>query len=124
MHDITLSVILVIVAAVITLLLRAFPFMIFGGKRELPEAVQKTAVLLPTAIMSVLVIYCLRADIYNGSTMIMAHALDSQQFINAIAAAIAAAGVIIVHLVKRQTLLSIAAGTVIYMVLIRVLPLI
>ena len=64
---------------------------------------------LPPAIMAVLVIYCRKGPLTVLGT-------------ETIAAAIAIAGIVILHLWKRITLLSVAAGTVLYMIFIRCLP--
>ncbi|MBQ6393244.1 MAG: AzlD domain-containing protein, partial [Eubacterium sp.] len=47
------------VIAIVTWFLRAFPFLLFGS-RPLPKIVQYLGKALPPAIMTVLVIYCLR----------------------------------------------------------------
>lgn len=91
------SILLIAIASGITFLIRAFPFLVFK-KRQ-----------MPAAIIAVLVIYCLKGPLT---------VLDTET----IAAAIAIAGVVILHLWKRNTLLSVAAGTVLYMIFIRCLP--
>ena len=47
------------VIAIVTWALRAFPFLLFSS-RPLPKTVQYLGKVLPPAIMTVLVIYCLR----------------------------------------------------------------
>lgn len=103
------SILLIAICALVTFALRAFPFVIFGGKREMPEQFKAVANKLPPAIIAVLVIYCLKNDLFVLTT-------------SAIASAVAIIAVVIVHIKKRNTLLSIALGTIIYMALIRVLP--
>ena len=78
-------------------------------KRQMPAFLKEIADKLPPAIIAVLVIYCLKGPLT---------VLDTET----IAAAIAIAGVVILHLWKRNTLLSVAAGTVLYMIFIRCLP--
>lgn len=107
------TVMLIAITAVITFLLRAIPFMIFGGGKQMPDRVKKVADLLPAAIMTVLVIYCIKAELLSIATGVS---------ITAIGSAVALLVVVAVHLWKRNTLVSIGVGTVIYMVLIRVLP--
>ena len=116
------SVVLVIVAAVVTLILRAAPFAIFSGKRQMPAKAKKVADMLPAAIMAVLVIYCIKSDILSVKAAVMS--ADMSGLISVISTVVALVGVVLVHLWKRQTLLSIAVGTVIYMALIRLLPII
>lgn len=108
------TVILIVITAVVTFLLRAIPFMIFGGGKQMPDRVKKVADLLPAAIMAVLVVYCLKGDL-----------LTIQSGFNVASLGTVAALIVVtlVHLWKRNTLISIASGTVVYMVLIRVLPL-
>ena len=91
------SILLIAIASGITFLIRAFPFLVFK-KRQ-----------MPAAIIAVLVIYCLKGPLTVLGT-------------ETIAAVIAIAGVVILHLWKRNTLLSVAAGTVLYMIFIRCLP--
>ncbi len=113
------SVLLILIAAFVTLALRAFPFVVFGGARTMPEKVKKVVDRMPPAIMAVLVIYCIKADILGLREAITN--LDGSNICSVIATAISLLVVVIVHLWRRQTLLSIGAGTVIYMVLIRVM---
>lgn len=111
MINVSHSILLIAIAAVMTFLLRAFPFLIFRGKQGMPVFVKNIANKLPPAIIAVLVVYCLKGDLFQIST-------------SAAASAIALTTVILIHLWKRSTLLSIAVGTVIYMIGIRVLPVI
>jgi branched-subunit amino acid transport protein AzlD len=98
---------IIAVVAVCTLITRLIPFVLFGGKRKVPEAVNYLGNILPPAIMATLVVYCLKgADIFSSS-----HGLP--EFI---ATAVVAA----LHAWKRNVLLSIAAGTLLYMFLVQV----
>ena len=54
------------IAAAVTWLTRALPFLIFG-KRELPDMAAYLGNVLPPAIMAVLVIYCLRDVSFSES---------------------------------------------------------
>ena len=102
------SILLIAIASGITFLIRAFPFLVFK-KRQMPAFLKEIADKLPPAIIAVLVIYCLKGPLTVLGT-------------ETIAAIIAIAGVVILHLWKRNTLLSVAAGTVLYMIFIRCLP--
>ena len=93
------SILLIAIASGITFLIRAFPFLVFK-KRQMPAFLKEIADKLPPAIIAVLTV------------------LGTET----IAAVIAIAGVVILHLWKRNTLLSVAAGTVLYMIFIRCLP--
>ena len=101
------SIFIVAVVAIVTIALRFLPFFIFGGKRKTPEIVLYLGKVLPYAIMGMLVVYCLRSITVSG--------------IGAGAAQLAACAVVVfLHLWKRNTLLSIIGGTVIYMFLVQV----
>lgn len=93
------------VTALVTWTLRAFPFLIFG-KRPLPEMVHYLGRVLPPAIMTVLVIYCLRET-------------SLVQYPFGIPEIIASLLVIVLQLIRRNMYLSIVAGTICYMILIR-----
>ena len=102
----THALFIVLICAGVTLALRALPFLCFGGKGGVPRWIASLGHALPSAIMAALVVYCLKGVPF-GTLADGAFQL------------IAAAVVIIVHLLKRNTLLSIAAGTAAYMILIR-----
>ena len=91
-----------------TILLRALPFLIFGGKKEVPQTVQYLGQVLPPAIMAVLVVYCLKGiSLFQGN-----HGIPE------ILSVLAVAGL---HIWKKNILLSIGLGTLCYMVLIQVI---
>ena len=98
---------LVAVIAGVTALIRFLPFVVFGGSRPTPKFVVYLAAVLPCAIMAMLVVYCRRGVDLLGP----AHGLPE---------IIACAAVVVLHLWKKNTLLSIAAGTALYMVLVQV----
>lgn len=102
----TYTLLAVIIATVITAALRFAPFLIFGRGRKTSPVLEYMGKVLPFAIMGMLVVYCLK-DI---------------SFINApfgIPEAIGCAVVAGLHIWKRNTLLSIGAGTVCYMLLLQ-----
>ena len=94
---------LVAVVAGVTALIR---FVVFGGGRPTPKFVVYLAGVLPCAIMAMLVVYCLRGVDLLGPT----HGLPEL---------LAGAAVVGLHLWKKNTLLSIAVGTALYMVLVQ-----
>ena len=102
----THALLIVLICASVTLALRALPFVFFGGKGGVPGLVERLGHLLPPAIMAALVVYCLKSVPYGT-------------FMDGAMQLLAAAVVVAVHLLRRNTLLSIAAGTAVYMLLIR-----
>ena len=101
----THSVLLVAVMALVTIALRFLPFAIFRG-RETPPFIAWLGKVLPYAIMSMLVVYCLRGISFSS-------------FSEWLPELIATALVVLIHLWKRNTLLSIISGTVCYMLLVQ-----
>lgn len=99
------SLIIILIVALCTLLTRALPFVIFGGKRNVPRVVGYLGRVLPPAIMAILVVYCMKGVNFKGPTYGMTEI-------------VAALIVIILHLWRKNTLLSIGAGTVCYMFLV------
>ena len=98
----------VIIASVITAVLRFAPFLIFGKGRKTPELVEYLGKVLPCAIMGMLVVYCLK-DI----------SLATAPFgIPELIGCLVVAGL---HIWKRNTLLSIGLGTVCYMLMVQFL---
>lgn len=95
---------LVTVMAVVTMLTRFLPFMIF--RNNIPPYITYLGKVLPPAIIGMLVIYCLKdVDISAGS-----HGIPEM---------ISALLVICMQAWKRNSLLSILSGTIIYMLLIQ-----
>lgn len=101
------ALLIVLVCAGVTLALRIAPFAFFGGKNGVPPVIERLGRLLPPAIMAALVVYCLKTVPFGGVA-------DGMKQL------VAGAVVVIVHLARRNTLLSIAAGTAAYMLLIRI----
>ena len=102
------AALIIAVAGAVTLLLRFLPFLIFGGKRETPPYIVYLGKVLPYAIMGMLVIYCLRGISFTAAA-------------NFLPELIACAVVVLAHVWKRNTLLSIISGTVCYMLLVQCL---
>ena len=100
------SALLIAVIALVTAGLRFLPFLIFGENRKTPPLVAHLAQVLPFVIMGMLVVYCLK-DV----------SLAEAPF--GIPEAIGVATVALLHIWKRNTLLSIGAGTVCYMLLVQ-----
>ena len=89
-----------------TVLTRFLPFLVFSSKKPTPDYIQYLGKALPSAIFGMLVIYCVKnVRILEGS-----HGLPEL---------ISIALVTGLHLWKRQMLLSIAGGTICYMLLVQ-----
>ena len=92
--------------ALASVLTRALPFLLLSGKKPTPPLVRYLGNVLPAAVFGMLIVYCLKDTIFLGGT----HGLPEL------------AGILVtssLHLKYRQTLLSIAGGTAIYMMLIQ-----
>lgn len=97
---------MVAVIALVTALIRFLPFLIFGENRKTPDFVLYLGKVLPYSIMGMLVVFCLKSvDLFSGS-----HGIPEL-----LACLLTAA----LYVWKRNTLLSIIAGTVCYMLLIQ-----
>lgn len=89
-----------------TMMTRFLPFIVFSSKRPTPKYVQYLGKALPAAIFGMLVVYCLK----NVSFVSGSHGIPE---------AIAIVITVGLHLYKRQMLLSVAGGTICYMLLIQ-----
>lgn len=96
----------VAIIALITAGLRFLPFVVLGGNRKMPKLMDKLGKMLPYAIMGMLVVYCLK-DVNFFSVS------------NCLPAIIACLVVGVLYVWKRNTLLSIVAGTLCYMFLVQ-----
>ena len=104
----TLTEQIITIGAVVlaTMLTRFLPFIIFPAGKSTPKFIQYLGKVLPAAVFGLLVVYCLKdVNILTGS--------------HGIPELIAIAFVIVLHLWKKQMLLSIAGGTVLYMLLVQ-----
>lgn len=96
------------IAAVVlgTMLTRFLPFLVFPTGKQTPKYVEYLGKVLPGAVFGLLVVYCLKGvNVLTG-----AHGLPEL---------ISIAVVVALHLWKKQMLLSIAGGTVCYMLLVQ-----
>ena len=100
------SAALVAVMAAVTILLRFLPFLIFRADRPIPAYVVYLGHVLPPAIIGMLVVYCLKDTAVTAAP----HGLPEL---------IAALSVVVLQVWKRNSLVSILSGTVIYMLLVQ-----
>lgn len=101
----TQSVLTIIAVVFGTMTTRFLPFLIFPEGKKVPAYVEYLGSVLPYAVIGLLVVYCLKDAIftvYHGSP----------EFISMVL-------IVVLHQWKKNTLLSIATGTVCYMVLLQ-----
>lgn len=98
---------IVAVAALVTALLRFLPFIVLRGK-ETPPFITYLGQVLPYAIMAMLVVYCLKDVSITAAPY-------------GVPEAAATLVVVLLHVWKRNTLLSIVGGTAVYMMLIHMI---
>ena len=96
---------LVAVIALVTAALRFLPFVLLRGKQT-PPFIAYLGKVLPFAIMGMLVVYCLRHISFAAMSFGIPEILSCLV-------------VVLVHVRKRNTLLSILSGTVLYMILVQ-----
>ena len=106
--DKSYAIAMIAVLALVTAALRFLPFLIFRGNRKTPKYIEYLGNVLPYAIMGMLVVYCLKGISFG----------DVSNWVPYLAAS---GAVVLLHLWKRNTLLSIISGTVIYMILVQML---
>ncbi len=99
------SALLIAVMSLVTILLRSLPFLVF--RKKTPKYISYLGKVLPPAIIGMLVIYCLK----DMTPSVRPFGIPEL---------IAVACVAGVQTWKRNSLISILTGTVIYMVLVQI----
>ncbi len=100
------------VMAVATFLTRALPFLLFDRGGNPPKLVLYLGKVLPPAVIAMLIVYCLRGvHVPMGVS-----SADLAQWVPQL---VSAAVVVALHVWKRNNLLSIFGGTVLYMALVQ-----
>ena len=97
---------IILVMAIGTALLRFLPFLVF--RKSTPPYIAYLGKVLPPALIGMLVIYCFKDVSFAAAP----HGLPEL---------IAAGCVVVLHVWKRNSLISILGGTAIYMVLVQVI---
>lgn len=106
MMTLTQQIVTIAMVVLGTMLTRFVPFFVFPAGKPTPKYVQYLGNVLPPAVFGLLIIYCLKnVSIFTGS--------------HAIPELLAITMVIALHTWKRQMLLSIAGGTIFYMILVQ-----
>ena len=98
-----ITIALVVIGTMIT---RFLPFAVFRPSRPTPRYITYLGRVLPGAVFGMLVIYCLK----NVSVLTGSHGIPEL---------ISICVVVALHLWKKQMLISIAGGTVCYMLLVQ-----
>lgn len=98
--------IMIAMVALGTLITRFLPFILFPDSRPTPKVIQYLGNVLPYCVIALLVVYCLK----HVSVVTYAYGLPEL---------IAIVCIVGVHVWKRSSLLSIAVGTVVYMLLVQ-----
>ncbi len=98
--------VMIVLVALLTFALRAFPFVVFSGKKQLPDMMARLEKQLPCAIMILLVVYCIKGVSFSGAS----------SWVSTFTGILVTA---LVHLKKKNVLLSILAGTLVYMVFVQ-----
>jgi len=89
-----------------TMATRFLPFLIFKQSKETPDFIKYIGKYLPSAVFGMLVVYCLK------DVKILQDSHGIPELISIIIT-------IALHLWKRQFMISIAGGTICYMLLVR-----
>jgi branched-subunit amino acid transport protein AzlD len=97
---------LIIVMAAVTFLTRALPFFLFDRSGKSPRIILYLGRLLPSAIIAMLIVFCLRSESFSAGGQ-------------GIPALLSVGAVILLHLWKRSNLISIFGGTALYILLTR-----
>ena len=100
------QIVTILIAGFATVLTRFLPFVIFKGKK-IPKALDYLGFALPASVFGMLVVYCLKDTVVTSFPFALPEVLGL-----AVTSAI--------YLWKKNTLISIAAGTVFYMFLVQV----
>lgn len=105
----TMDTLLIIgVVIICTFLTRALPFLVFKDSARIPSVVIYLGKVLPMAIMFLLVLYCVR------STAFLKYPYGIPEILGIIS-------VVVLHLWKRNNMISIVGGTLIYMILVQLI---
>lgn len=97
----------IIVMSLVTYLIRLAPFILFRKGKTTPRWVAYIGSVLPPAVMGMLIIYSLKSVDIGALNQVLP-----------VVAAITVTAVL--HLWKRNNLISILSGTIVYMILIQI----
>lgn len=100
------TIIIICVIAIGTMITRFLPFILFKGSKATNSYISYLGRVLPYSAIGLLVVYCLRGVDFKSPTY-------------GIPEAVAIVCITVLHYWKENTLLSIGAGTLVYMVLVQ-----
>lgn len=101
----TQNIVTILAVVLGTMLTRFLPFFIFPDNKTPPSCISYLGKVLPYAVIGLLVVYCLK-DAFSGKYFGLPELL-------------AIFFIVILHKWKKNTLMSIGAGTVLYMFLVQ-----
>lgn len=104
----TYTALAIAVISLTTALLRFLPFVIFSGKRKTPPFILWLGKALPFAIMGMLVVYCLKGVSFVSAPF-------------GLPELVSCAAVVLLHIWKRNSVLSIAGGTALYILIVNLI---
>ena len=96
---------IIIGCALITFTIRAVPFIVFRNKKKMSPVVKYLSDYLPPSIIAALIVYCIKQ-------------VFTQSAVYNYAVFIGIAVTAVIHILKKNTLLSITAGTLCYMIIV------
>ncbi|OIK15938.1 branched-chain amino acid transporter AzlD [Bacillus sp. MUM 116] len=102
------QIITIVMVVAGTMLTRFLPFIVFPSGKPTPNYIQYLGKVLPSAVIGLLVIYCFK----NVSILSGSHGIPEL---------IGVAVVALLHFWRRNMLLSIAGGTIVYMILVQLI---
>ncbi len=100
------GIIIVLICSAVTIILRAFPYIVFPEGKEIPKTVRYLSEVFPGAVIGMLIIYCLKDVSITKSPF-------------GLPELIAIAATALLHIFRKNTLLSVLSGTIIYMLLVQ-----
>lgn len=100
------QIIIILIAALATVITRFLPFLIFKGKK-IPKALDYLGFALPASVFGMILVYALK------DTTVLSFPFAIPEVLGLLVTSV-------VYLWKKNTLVSIALGTIFYMFLVQV----
>lgn len=100
------SLAIIFVIAGVTIFTRFAPFVVFGRSEHIPKVITYLGAVMPAAVILMLIVYCLRNTAWTA-------------FPFGLPEIIACVFTALVHWFGKNTLISIAGGTILYMLLVQ-----